>query len=101
MRNGNASPSHPFPGVGVAIVFGTAIIPLPVAAYVGPGAGLSALGSLLALLAAVVVAIVGFLWYPLKRILRKRRAPAMQVEADQNPGPSKPRSGELRGDEDR
>jgi hypothetical protein len=83
------------------MVFGAAMVPLPVAAYVGPGAGLSALGSLLALLAAVVVAIVGFLWYPLKRILRKRGAPAMQVEADQNPGSSKARSEDLHGDEER
>jgi hypothetical protein len=101
MRNGKASLRHALPGVGVAIVFGVASIPLPVAAYVGPGAGLSALGSLLALLAAVVVTIVGFLWYPLKRILRKRPTPTMQAEADQNPGSSKPQSEEPHDDEAR
>jgi hypothetical protein len=101
MRIGKASLRHALPGVGVAIVFSVAIIPLPVAAYVGPGAGLSALGSLLALLAAIVVTIVGFLWYPLKRILRKRRPPAVQVEADQNPGSPKPQSEEPHDDEAR
>lgn len=43
-------------------------------AYIGPGAGLSALGSLLALLGAALLTIVGFVWYPVKRMLRKWRA---------------------------
>lgn len=41
--------------------------------YVGPGAGLSAIGSLLALLAAIVMMIVGFFWYPIKRLLGRTR----------------------------
>jgi hypothetical protein len=51
-------------------------LPLPASAYVGPGAGLSAIGALLALLAAVFVAIVGFVWYPVKRLLGRRKAAA-------------------------
>lgn len=42
-------------------------------AYIGPGAGISAIGSLLALLAAVALAIVGFIWYPAKRLRRRMR----------------------------
>ncbi len=42
-------------------------------AYVGPGAGLSIIGSLLAFFAAIVVGIFGFLWFPIRRILRKRK----------------------------
>jgi hypothetical protein len=42
-------------------------------AYIGPGAGLSAIGAFLALIAAVAVAIFGFIWYPLKRMFRKRK----------------------------
>jgi hypothetical protein len=49
-------------------------------AYIGPGAGLSAIGSILALGAAVVVAIFGFLWFPVKRLLRKRRAQQLVQE---------------------
>jgi hypothetical protein len=41
--------------------------------YVGPGAGLSAIGTVLALIGAVVLGIFGFLWYPIKRLLAKRR----------------------------
>ncbi len=42
-------------------------------AYVGPGAGLSAIGSFLALIVAVIAGIFGFLWYPIKRLLRGRK----------------------------
>jgi hypothetical protein len=85
----------------VAIAIAVLVVPPPVAAYVGPGAGLSALGSLLALLAAVVVAIFGFLWYPKKRLLAKRRAPAAQADTAPNPGPSTPQTGERHDDEAR
>ncbi len=37
-------------------------------AYVGPGAGLSAIGTVIALAAGLIAAIIGFLWYPLKRL---------------------------------
>jgi hypothetical protein len=46
----------------------------PAAAYLGPGAGLSAIGAFLALIMAVVVAFFGFIWYPVKRFLRKGKA---------------------------
>ena len=39
-------------------------------AYIGPGAGLSAFGSLFALVAAFFVAILGFIWLPIKRLLK-------------------------------
>jgi hypothetical protein len=40
-------------------------------AYVGPGAGLSALGWLAALAGAIGLAVVGFVWYPVRRLLRR------------------------------
>ena len=45
-----------------------AVLALPTIAfaYVGPGAGLSAIGTVLAL-------IVGFIWYPIKRLLRGKQ----------------------------
>jgi hypothetical protein len=45
-------------------------------AYVGPGAGITAIGSLIALVSAVLLAIVGFLWFPIKRMMRARAAKA-------------------------
>ena len=51
------------------------IIAQPAYAYVGPGSGLTLIGSLVALLAALVAAIYGFVWFPLKMLLRARRGP--------------------------
>lgn len=49
-------------------------------AYVGPGTGLSAIGAFLALLVGIVVAVFGFLWYPLKRLLGKKSQEPEPVE---------------------
>ncbi len=48
----------PEPLIGFAIV-----------AYIGPGAGISVIGTVVAFIGAVVFAIVGFIWYPIKRLL--------------------------------
>ena len=42
-------------------------------AYVGPGAGLTAIGAVLAFLGAILLAILGFIWYPLRRLWRSIR----------------------------
>ena len=42
----------------------------PAFAYFGPGSGISALGSFFSVLAALLLGIIGFIWYPLKRIAR-------------------------------
>ena len=47
------------------------LCPRPAMAYVGPGAGLSALGAFLAVIAGIIVALFGFVWYPIKRLRRK------------------------------
>ena len=46
------------------------LLPSNALAYIGPGAGLSAFGALLALIATIFVAIFGFVWYPIKRLTR-------------------------------
>lgn len=60
--------------IAIFVIAGTFLFPTTAAAYVGPGAGLSVIGSLLALIAAVILAVVGFVWYPIKRIRKKRKA---------------------------
>ncbi|MEQ8964908.1 MAG: hypothetical protein RID91_03715 [Azospirillaceae bacterium] len=59
-----------------AAIVAIGLYPAQALAYIGPGAGLSAIGSLLALVAAVALAVVGFVWYPVKRMMRRRRAVA-------------------------
>lgn len=48
-------------------------------AYIGPGAGLSIVGSVLAFLAAIVAGILGFLWFPIRRMIRKRKEAAAKA----------------------
>lgn len=51
-------------------------------AYVGPGAGLSAIGTVLALIVAVIVAILGFFWYPIKRLMNRNKEPSLDEAVD-------------------
>jgi len=62
------------PGTLAATLAGIALTGLSssASAYVGPGAGITAIGSLLALLAGILLAVLGFVWYPLKRFFRSR-----------------------------
>lgn len=74
----------------VLFVLLAAGLPALAHAYVGPGAGLSAIGSTIALIFGLLVAILGFIWYPLKRLLRGRQgatldeSSAAAAEADDN-----------------
>jgi len=49
----------------------------PALAYIGPGAGLSLLGALWGVIAAVVAALLFLLLWPLRRLMRRQR-PATQ-----------------------
>ena len=67
------------------IIVIAALLPTQALAYIGPGAGISAIGTVLALFAAVLLAIIGFIWYPVKRVLRRRKGaqePRTEDEAD-------------------
>ena len=48
----------------------------PAAAYMGPGAGLGMLGSVIAVAGAVLVAVFGIVVLPIRMILRRRRKAA-------------------------
>jgi hypothetical protein len=56
-------------------------------AYVGPGMGLGVFAAVVGFLTAVLLALAGMVWYPVKRMLRNRRAPATDVVAG---GPQSP-----------
>jgi len=57
---------------------------LPAHAYVGPGAGLSLLSALWAVLAAIVVAVGFVLMWPLRKMMRKRKANRTAKPANAN-----------------
>jgi len=54
-------------GTAVALVL---LLPQAASAYVGPGGGLTVIEEALAMAGGVVLGIVGFVWYPLKRLFR-------------------------------
>lgn len=67
------------------LMIGAMLTPAAAMAYVGPGAGLGAIGALLALIGTLLLAIVGFVWYPVKRMLKKRAADANMDEKSDEP----------------
>lgn len=62
---------HQLPKYALMFMSLTFLFPEPAMAYVGPGAGLSAIGVFLAVVAGIIVAVFGFVWYPVKRLMRK------------------------------
>lgn len=53
-------------------------------AYIGPGGGLSAIGAFFACLVGVIVSILGFFWYPIKRILGRKSQEPDQDDGEEN-----------------
>jgi hypothetical protein len=56
-------------------------------AYVGPGMGLGVFAAVIGFLTAILLALAGMVWYPVKRMLRNRRATAAQGAAGGPPSP--------------
>lgn len=69
------------------------LLPSPAYAYVGPGGVITAIGAALALLVAIVASIVGFLWYPLKRVMVSLRSRRARGEAEGSASSADPTSG--------
>jgi len=56
--------------------------PMTALAYIGPGAGITAIGAVLALIGAVLLALVGFVWYPVKHLLKRFKKGSQKVVDD-------------------
>jgi len=56
-------------------------------AYIGPGAGITVIGTAIAFLGVIVLAIVGFVWYPIKRLRAKMQDKRNREQADQTAPP--------------
>lgn len=68
---------------GLTTMAAIALITLPAQAYVGPGAGLSLLSALWAVLAAIVAAVGFIVLWPIRKMMRKRKtATASQSSSD-------------------
>jgi preprotein translocase subunit SecD len=68
MNNGNA----------LALLLAAMLIGLPhlAHAYVGPGLGAGAIGAVVGVIGAVLIALFSIVYYPIKRMMRRRRATA-------------------------
>ena len=60
--------------LGIIFFLLALLIPFSSFAYLGPGAGLSAIGSILAFVGLILLLLLGFFWYPLKKLLKKIRS---------------------------
>lgn len=70
---------------GFMVVAGLILIATNAEAYVGPGLGVGVLGTLIGALVAVFLAVVGVVWYPLKRAFGARRNEPTAAEDGEAP----------------
>src|SRR5262249_8747335 len=54
-----------FPLIVIALLVGHETV---AQAYIGPGAGISVIGTAVAFVGSVIFTVIGFIWYPLKRL---------------------------------
>ncbi|MEX5730104.1 hypothetical protein Ga0609869_003457 [Rhodovulum iodosum] len=66
----------------IPLVAALALMPAAAHAYIGPGMGLGVIASVLGVVAAFFMALIGLLWFPLKRLVKRRRAPAAPETSD-------------------
>jgi len=57
-------------------------------AYIGPGLGAGVVATVIGVIASIFLAIFGIVWYPFKRLIRRRKARRAAVEADTPPAPA-------------
>ena len=50
----------------------------PAEAYIGPGLGLGTIGAVFGVLFAVVLALFGLLWFPVKRLIARLKGDSAQ-----------------------
>lgn len=70
----------------VSALLAAALLPVPAYAYVGPGLGAGVIGAILAVVGAVALSLFAIIYYPIKRVMRKRRAE--KASTDDKAGPA-------------
>lgn len=49
-------------------------------AYVGPGLGAGTIGVILGIIGSLFIALFAIIWYPLKRLLKKKKKQGQETE---------------------
>jgi hypothetical protein len=57
----------------------------PAYAYVGPGVGAGTIAIVLGILSSIFLAFVGIIWYPVKRLMKGRKA--SKASSEERSGP--------------
>lgn len=60
-------------------------VPQVALAYIGPGVGAGALAAVVGVLGSIVLAIVAVVYYPIKRMMKKRKLSAKVAESADKP----------------
>ncbi|MEI9964520.1 MAG: hypothetical protein WDM92_07275 [Caulobacteraceae bacterium] len=66
--------------MGLTLATALVLAPTFALAYVGPGLGMSAVASAFSLVGAILLGILGFIWYPIKRLIRAVKRPRGDVQ---------------------
>jgi len=69
-----------------AITVAALFSPLPAMAYIGPGVGAGALAAVVGVVGSIFLALFAILYYPAKRMLKKRKATAGTTMVSPNDG---------------
>ena len=72
--------------LSLILTISLSLMPAAALAYVGPGLGLGAVGVIIALLISIILAVIGLLWYPLKRRLARKKRAAGEPDAKADAG---------------
>ncbi len=67
--------------LAVALMFGSE----PALAYIGPGVGTGIIATVIGVLSALTLAVVGIVYFPIKRLLRSRRAKRSASKSESPP----------------
>ncbi|MCH4150728.1 MAG: hypothetical protein LKF30_02080 [Sphingobium sp.] len=57
----------------LALALLTLLMPGSALAYIGPGVGAGAIGAVLGVIGSILVGLFAVIWYPFKRLMKKRR----------------------------
>lgn len=57
----------------LALALLTLLMPGSALAYIGPGVGAGAIGAVLGVIGSIFVGLFAVIWYPFKRLMKKRR----------------------------
>ena len=67
----------------VSIIAWVVLVPVLAHAYIGPGVGIGAIAVTITLFFGFLLLLVGLVWFPLKRLLKSKKAKSAKVdEAD-------------------